>query len=312
MRVLLTGGFGYLASRMADVLCDQGFEVILSGRGVPVAAAEWAKRFPFRRADVLDPTGHAALLDGVDVLVHLASLDEREAETMPARAIEVSGEGTRLLLAASREAGVKRVIFFSTLHVYGPTSPSTITEETPTKASHPYAIAHLTGEGFCREAIGKGQDVFVLRVSNGYGAPSWREVDRWTLAHNDFCKQALQNERIVLRTPGLQHRDFVAIGDIAQATSLVIRAPRADVPEPVLNVGGQHSLSIYDIALRVQAHVRNRLGIDCPIERPAPPENHVVTPVDYRVDRLARLGYLPTDQLDAETDRIIDLLSKDR
>ncbi len=308
MRVLLTGGFGYLASRMADVLAGLGLQVILSGRQVPAAAAEWSKRFEFRRADVLDTTSHAALLEGVDVLVHLASLDEREAESTPGKAVEVSGEGTRLMLAAARAAQVKRVIFFSTLHVYGPTSPSTITEDTPTKAAHPYAIAHLTGEGFCRDALGKGQDVFILRVSNGYGAPSWREVDRWTLAHNDFCRQALEKKKIVLRTPGLQHRDFVAIGDIAQATNLVIRVPRSELEEPVLNVGGKLSLSIADIAQRVQTRIRSRLDIDCPIERPEAPPSHVITPVDYRVDRLARLGYVPTDQLDSETDRLIDLL----
>lgn len=308
MRVLLTGGFGYLASRMADSLTHAGLDVVLSGRSVPSAAAAWAKRFEVRRADVLEPETHAALLRGIDVLVHLASLDELEAEKVPSRAVEVSGEGTRLMLLAARAAGVKRTIFFSTLHVYGPTAPSTIDEETPTKAAHPYAIAHLTGEGYCRQAQARGEDVVVFRVSNGYGAPAWREVDRWTLAHNDFCRQAIEHKKIVLRSAGLQHRDFVAIDDIASATHLVAAAPRDAIGEGVFNVGGRLSLPIHEIARRVQASVEARLGVACPIERPAPPPGPPPTPVDYRIDRLSRLGYAPTDQLAVETDRLLDLL----
>ena len=308
MRVLLTGGFGYLASRMADSLSAAGFEVILSGRTVPEGAIEWGKRFEFRRADVLVSGEHEALLRDVDLLVHLASLDELEAVATPARAVEVSGEGTRLMLAAARAANVKRTLFFSTLHVYGPTAPSEIDEATPVRAAHPYAIAHLTGEGFCRQALALGQDVAILRVSNGYGAPAWREVDRWTLAHNDFCLQAVRDHRIVLRSAGQQHRDFVAIEDIASATMTLARAPREALDEPIFNVGGRLSLPVFEIATRVQARARARLGVDCPIERPKPNAGQNEMEVVYRIDRLARLGYAPRDQFAAETDRMFDLL----
>jgi len=306
MRVLLTGGFGYLAGRIANSLRAGGNQVVLSAREIPAPAAEWARDFEFRRCDVLDEQPKA-LLAGIEGVVHLASLDEREAVSQPARAVLVSGEGTRLMLAASRAAGVGRFVFFSTFHVYGPTAPPRVTEETATKASHPYAIAHLTGEGFCRASIDSGQDVAILRVSNGYGAPVWTAVDRWTLAHNDFSRQAVQTARIVLRSSGEQHRDFVGVEDIADATRLVLMAERRQLEDGVFNVGGRCSMSVFEVALRVQAVARSRLGIDCPIERP-PPVGAVAEQLDFSIDRLGKLGFTPRDRFAVETERLFALL----
>jgi UDP-glucose 4-epimerase len=311
MRLLLTGGFGYLAGRIADTLAD-AHTVVLSSRGVPAAARPWASKFEVRHCDVLEPASHAAALEGIDAVIHLASLDEREAEADPYRAIAVSAEGTRLLLAAARAASVQRFVFFSTFHVYGPTAPAVVDEEVPTRASHPYAIAHLAGEGFCRQARERGQDVLIVRPSNGYGAPNWLEVDRWTLAHNDFCRQAVRTGRIVLRSSGMQHRDFVGASDIAAATQLLVEAPREALGDGVFNVGGRLSLAVYDVARKVQAQARELLKIDCPINRPEPAASDSCPSVDFRVDRMAKLGYQPRDWFDVETQRLFALLGQSK
>lgn len=310
MKVLLTGGFGYLGGRIASSLRAKGYTVVLSGREVPAPASRFAADYEFRRCDVLDERQPDGLLRDVDAIVHLASLDEKEAEAQPARAALVSGEGTRLMLGQARAAGVTRFIFFSTFHVYGPTALERVTEDTPTKAAHPYAIAHLLGEGFCRAAKALGQDVIIARVSNGYGAPQWTEVDRWSLALNDFTRQAASTGRIVLRSSGLQHRDFVGVEDVAEATDIMLGASTASVGEGVFNVGGMCSLSIHDVALKVQAIARARSRIDCPIERPLPGAQHTATPVDFRIDRLRALGYAPTDWFERETIRLFDLLQR--
>ncbi len=305
-RVLITGGLGYLAGRIAEHLSAAGWAVILSGRAMRAEAARWAERFEFRACDVLTPAAHPGVLEGVDAVVHLASLDEREAEREPLRALAVSGEGTRLLLAALRDQPRVRFVFFSTFHVYGPLAPASIDEETPTRPTHPYAIAHLAGECFCLQARLRGQDVAVLRPSNGYGAPSWAAVDRWTLAHNDFAKQAVESKRIVLQSSGEQHRDFVSSTDVAQACELTLVAPREALAPGTFNVGGRSSLSIYEVALRVQARARAVLGIECPIERPAP--TRAGSKVDLSIERMVSLGYQPKDRFDEETDRIFALL----
>lgn len=310
MRVLITGAFGYLGGRLAQLLRKRDFEVVLSGRGVPPGAAEFARGFEVRSADVLDPSDVARAVEGVGAVIHLASLDEREAERDPGRALAVSGEGTRLLLEAAERAGVARVLYFSTFHVYGPGSPATIDESVLTRPAHPYGISRLVGESYCRRARLRGQEAIVLRISNGYGAPAWAEVDRWTLAHNDFCRQAHAGREITLASSGQQHRDFVAVSDIAQAAALLLEVEASSLGERLFQVGGARSMSILTIAERVAARARARYGAECAIRRPASVAAEPAVPVDYRIDRLAALGYRPTDQVDLETDRIFALLDE--
>lgn len=309
MRVAITGAFGYLGGRIADHLRQHGDEPILVARSVPEGARAWAKAFEVRFADALDESASRAAFEGVDAVVHLASLDEREAVKDPERAKQVSGEGTRRTLAAARGASVGRVVFFSTFHVYG-VPYGAIDESMEPRPTHPYAIAHREGELHVARARSEGQSAVVLRLSNGYGAPSWVDVDRWTLAHNDFCRQAVESGVIRLASSGTQHRDFVALDDVAAATRLVLRAADTALGDGVLNVGGARSISIYELATRVRDKARQVLGRDIQIERPEPNDAEEAPKVAFSITKLARLGYAPTERIDEETERVLALLRR--
>ncbi len=311
MKVAITGAFGYVGGRLADHLAQRGDTVVLCGRSLPDDARAWASAFDVRIADVLDEAACAAAFAGVDAVVHLASLDEREAVRDPARAAVVSGEGTRTVLAAARSAGVARVVFFSTFHVYGKPHGD-IDETTPTAPTHPYAVAHLAGEQHVRRARAEGQSAVSLRVSNGYGAPRWASVDRWTLAHNDFCRQAFETSVIKLATPGTQHRDFVAVEDVARATAIVLDQSDSALGDGTFDVGGNLSMSIYGLAERVRDRATAVLGRACTIERPEPPAGEVSPAVRFSIARLAALGFAPQDRIDEETVRILRLLAGTR
>jgi UDP-glucose 4-epimerase len=303
VRLLVTGAFGYLGGRLATAWARDGFDVVVSGRRVPASAA-WAQAFEMRLGDLTSQRDVAALTDGVDAVVHLAALDEHEATADPARALAISGEATGALLDASMASGVSRFVFFSTYHVYSPRPGEAITERTATSPTHPYAVAHVAGERQTLEH--RGIDAVVLRVTNGYGAPMAADVDRWTLAHNDFCRQVVHDGRIVLKTPGLQHRDFVWVEDVARATALVLRASASDL-HPVYNLGSNTSRSIASVAELVRARAQERLGRPIGLERP-PTTDRSETPVSYSIERLERLGFTPSDGMIEETDRLLALL----
>jgi len=303
VRLLLTGAFGYLGGRLATAWARDGFEVVLSGRRRPASAA-WAQAFEVRLGDVTAPRDVAMLTDGVDAVVQLASLDEHEAAADPARALAVSAEATGALLDASANSGVSRFVFFSTYHVYSPRPGEPIDELTATSPTHPYAVAHLAGERMCIEH--GTLDAVVLRVTNGYGAPMTSDVDRWTLAHNDFCRQAVRDGRIVLKTAGSQHRDFVWVEDVAHATALVLLATASEL-QPVYNLGGEASRSIASVAELVRARAQDRLGRPIRLDRP-PKTERTETPVHYSIERLKHLGFTPSDAMTEETDRLLALL----
>jgi UDP-glucose 4-epimerase len=307
VRIAITGAFGYIGGRLADHLAERGNAVVLTARAVPEEARLWASDYDVRIADVLDEVACAAAFSECDAVVHLASLDEREAVRDPARAMVVSGEGTRNVLAAARHAKVRRVVFFSTFHVYGKPDGD-VDETTPTNPTHPYALAHLAGEHHVQRCRSDGQSAVSFRVSNGYGAPRWATVDRWTLAHNDFCRQAFQSSTITLATPGTQHRDFVAIEDVAGATALILDQPEHALGEGIFDVGGNLSMSIYGLAERVRETASRHLGRSCTIIRPEPPSPEVGVAVRFSTARLGALGYAPRDRIDEETVRILRLL----
>jgi UDP-glucose 4-epimerase len=282
-------------------------DLVLGARALPPWAEARVSHSAFRELDVLDPVQVESAVVGIDAVVHLASLDENEAARDPDLAVRVSGEGTRRLLAASRAAGVRSFIYLSTFHVYGPHAPSAIDEQTAPKPAHPYGISRLTGEGYCYEnnRLGSDTSAVVFRLSNGYGAPAHRSVDRWTLAHNDFCRQAFENSRIVLKTSGVQHRDMVWIGDVAQAVERVLEA--GTLEHDLFQVGNGRSLSMLQLAERVRTVSEAYLKREISVVRPAP-TGEAGKAVRFSIERLRSIGFEPRDAIDEETMRLLQLL----
>jgi UDP-glucose 4-epimerase len=308
MKVLITGAFGYLGGRIAAAL---EHELVLGARRTPDWAARRFSDHEMRELDVLDPAMVERSVRGIDAVIHLASLDEIEAARDPDLAVRVSGEGTRRMLAASYEAGVRRFIYLSTIHAYGPDARSPITEDLPLRPVHPYALSRLVGEGYCFQSNREHGDVtqsIVVRLSNGYGAPIDPTVDRFSLAHNDFCKQAVTTGRIVLKSAGLQHRDIVWTEDVAQGMELLLTARSLDFD--IFNLGGGRSLSMLELAERVRTVASERLGRPIVIERPPPRDGERGEPVVFSIQRMQSIGYVPRDGLDVETVRLIELLQR--
>jgi UDP-glucose 4-epimerase len=314
MNVLLVGGFGYLGGRLATGLRARGHEVIVAGRRVkerPHQSDPSQPAFRVEKVDVLsDPSVLAEVMarTATEVVVDLAALDENEALRDPDLALRVSSEGVRKLLAAAKVSGNPRFVFLSTFHVYGATFPPAIDEDTATKASHPYAISHLAGEGYCRESNRTGGPVSVaLRLSNGYGCPADLSVDRWTLAHNDFCRQAIEKRAIALLSSGTQRRDIVWMDDVAEAVHLVMRAPTQSLGEAIFNVGGGKTVTIFELATVVSARAEKLFGRPIPVTRPS-----VGTPSPdfaFSIERLRALGFSPKDRLVEETDELLARLA---
>jgi UDP-glucose 4-epimerase len=313
VKVLLTGGFGFLGGRIAEALRAASHDVVVSGRRTPDDAREWAKGFEVRHADLTASTNGSldALTEGVDAVVHLAALNENDALKDPARASEVSADATSRLFESAKRSGARAFVFASTFHVYGAPPGAIIDEETPTHPTHPYAEAHLRGEARCRELHSSSCRAVVLRLSNAYGMPARLGVDRWTLAHNDFCRRAAEGQSIVLKSSGFQHRDFVWVNDVATSILLTLRDDdnNASPDAALFNVGGDHSISILDLAHIVRDRARVVLNITTPIEHPEPSPGERPIPIQFSIARLCALGFAPTDHLADETDRLLSALA---
>ncbi len=307
--ILITGAFGYLGGRIAKVLAQDGDVIVhLGTRNALRRPPDWAAD---AKVTLIDLASRVSLDDacrGMDAVVHLAAVNEIESASNPERALEVNGMGTLRLLDAAQEGGVGRLVYLSTIHVYGSPLVGIITESRVPRPSHPYAITHRVAEDLVLAAHdSKKLTGIVLRLSNGFGAPASPDIDRWTLVANDLCRQAVTTGKLVLKTPGLQKRDFITLHDTARAVAHMLRLPALQCGDGLFNLGGEYSVSILEMATLIAARCEAILGSLPAIERPDAPAGDKAEDLDYRIDRIRETGFSVEKNVDEEIDATLRL-----
>jgi UDP-glucose 4-epimerase len=314
MRILITGGFGYLGSYLAHELSTlHNHQIRIVARKVPPHFEPWKDRFEVLQADVTQKAEIGGCCRECQGVLHLAALDREESRTDPARALQVLGAGTKNILEEALLARVARVVYFSTIHVYRKSRETTVTEESPVQPLDDYSISHYLGELYCerfRELL--GLDVVRLRLANGFGAPIHTDVSCWSTVVHDFCRSALARGEIVIRSQGGQRRDLIPISDIRQAVDIVLGAPPDRLRHSLYNVASGVAASIDEIATRVQRVYLRSYGKLAQIRHEA------IVPsgepgVSYAVDprRIQDLGFQPSapEAVDAEIVKIFACLA---
>lgn len=313
-RILITGGLGYLGGRLAQHL-REAFpqrEIRLLTRKAPAARPSWADAFEVAQADLLRPEQIPPALESVETIIHLAALNEVRSLQSPMEALQTTVGGTIRLLEAARAAGVRRILYLSTIHVYGPAAGAPITENRLPRPVHPYAITHLAAEDFiAAAAMNAEMESLIFRLSNGYGCPADAGVDRWTLVFLDLCRQAVHRGALRLTSPGLAHRDFVSIQDLGRAVVLALGWPSADWSGEAYNVGGECSISIRALAQRISSEYAAVHGKALPLSAsPGRGRAAEAPPVRFDISKLKARGYTPHHRWGAEIRQTFRLSAK--
>ncbi|MCU0682742.1 MAG: SDR family oxidoreductase [Polyangiaceae bacterium] len=307
-RILVTGGFGYVGGRLCVELArDPSRRLVVTTRAHRDGPPAGLPAVDVVRVDPRSADDLARACEGVEALVHLTAANEIDSGRDPELALAFTTLATLKLLTAARAAGVKRFVYLSTAHVYGAPLRGRITEDTPPRPAHPYAITHRAAEDFVRAEHDAGRlEGVVLRLSNAFGAPAHAGVDRWTLVTNDLARQLATTGRLALKTAGLQQRDFIALGDAAAAIAHVLTLPRAALGDGVFNVGGA-SMRVVDLAERFAQAAARVLGRPLALERPAPGPHDTSDPLEYRCDKLRATGFSPRGDVDGELEALARL-----
>lgn len=302
MKVLVTGGFGYLGTICTEKLIEEGYETRILGRHVPDYLSDWSREFDVFLGDITNRDTLAGACRDVDAVLHFAALNEVICKKDPVGAVNVNGLGTLNMLDSAVKAGVQRFIYISTFHVYGTPKTSIITEETCPNPINSYSITHRLAEMYCQQYENEfGLKSVILRVSNGYGAPIHPKINRWSLVINDFCRQAIINKRIVLLTKGTQERDFVSIPDIIQAILLMLTVYEDDISNNgIFNVGGENSISIKKLAEIVadvyKDHYNESIAIEYKTNN-GPKRSDNAMAFKYDISKIKKLGYSPSNDM---------------
>jgi UDP-glucose 4-epimerase len=314
VKVLLTGGVGYVGGRLAAFLAGSAAHEVVLGTRTPQRVPAWAAAHRVVETDWMHEATLAHACAGVEAIVHLAGMNARRCAEDPVGALEINAVATARLLRAAAAAGVRRFIYLSSAHVYGAALEGTVDESTCPAPRHPYATSHRAGEDVARHAQQSGGiEALVVRLSNSYGAPADPTADCWTLLTNDLCLQAVRSRRLILRTSGGQRRDFVPLAECCRALAHMLAVPASVCAEEVINLGGGWTPRVREMAELIAARVAVVLG--------SRPEVHLGESsdatgsglVEYRIERLRASGFQPDpDARLLEIDRLIRFCEEHR
>ena len=242
MKVMVTGGAGFIGSHVVDHLLQSGHQVTVVDDLSTGAVENLAPQAEFVRLSVLAPQFlelfHRQRFDAV---LHLA------AQTIVASSLahpdvdaRVNVLGTLQVLEGCRQSGVGRIIFASTAAVYGDVRQLPVTEDTELRPASFYGLSKLTAENYIRmyhELY--GLHYMILRYANVYGE---RQGDRGEGGVvSIFCRSMQQSQPIQIFGDGEQTRDFIYVGDVAEANVLAVSSPDCD---RVLNVSSSTETSV--------------------------------------------------------------------
>jgi UDP-glucose 4-epimerase len=245
MKILVTGGSGFIGSHVLDVLAARGHEPVNFDR---VASPHHERRaIKTVIGDATDTEALAAAMDGCEAVVHLAAMaDVNDVQADPEGAERLNGRATLAVLEAARRAGVQRVVYGSTIWVYSDCPETAVDEDTRFLApAHLYTATKLAGELYCRSyAELYGLEYTVLRFGIPYGP---RARDATVLAA--FVGKALRGEPLTVAGDGSQGRRFIYVEDLADGVERAL-APAA--ANRVYNLAGSETTTILEIAEAVR------------------------------------------------------------
>ena len=250
MRVLVTGGAGFIGSHVVDKLRDHGHEPVI----YDLRRSPWPEHADVETVigQVTDAVALAAALESCDAVAHLAAVaDVNDVHAEPHDAEQVNARGTAAVLEGARLAGVSRVVYASTIWVYSDTEETTVSETTllPPPA-HLYTATKLAGELYCKSYQELyGINYTILRFGIPYG-PRAREA----AVIPAFVNKAFAGEPLTLSGDGMQSRRFVYVEDLAEG----VVAGLGDLAENrVYNLSSDEDVTIRQIAELVQEIVGN-------------------------------------------------------
>ena len=313
MKKVLITGLGYIGGRLALHLTKvPGLSVAVTtlGESIPDSVRDVLGDISVIPMDLLkdDIEKLAKKIEGFDAIVHLATINENQSVENPAKAIAVNTVGTFNILQASVLSGIEKFIYFSTAHVYAAPLVGNISEKNLTRPTHPYAYTHRAAEDYVLATRDTSKlDAIVIRLSNSFGPPAFPEVDRWTLLSNDLCRQAVQNGKMVLRSSGLQERDFITLEDVCLATQHLLQLNREQTLDGLFNVGGEFPISVSNFTKMIQSRCSLVLGFVPEILKP-------VDQVDisdqrdrlkYDIEKLKSTGFNLKSNVNDELDSLL-------
>jgi UDP-glucose 4-epimerase len=259
MKIIVTGGCGFIGSHIVDKLCDLNYQVIVID---DLSASEndkfyFNEKSTYHKIDICDKDKMDHLFEGVDYIFHLAAESRiQPAIQNPNRAYNVNVIGTLNILELSKKYNVKRIMYSSTSSVYGLTNTLPTPEESDVDCLNPYSQSKLMGEELFRYYYKNHKiDSVIFRYFNVFGERSPIK-GQYAPVVGIFLNQLKDCKSLTVVGDGEKKRDFIHVSDIADVniSAMLYTNP---LESTTINVGSGKNISIKNIAKQISNNYIN-------------------------------------------------------
>jgi nucleoside-diphosphate-sugar epimerase len=312
MRVLITGGGGFIGSHLVERLLLAGHDVrvldnFATGRRENLV--DFGDHIEIVEGDVQSYERAHTAVRGCELVFHQAALPSVPRSVQdPLTSNAVNVIGTLNILLAGRDSGVRRVVYASSSSVYGANSTLPKDETLNTQPISPYAVAKLAGEGYCRSFTEVyGLETVALRYFNVFGRRQ-DPLSQYAAVVPRFITMLLDGQAPTIFGDGEQSRDFTAVENVVHANLLAAAAPAERVVGLAMNAAYGDRVTLNELF----EAIREIVGSDIrPIYAPPRVGDVKHSQADIALAR-ERLGYEPTTSLHEGLQRCVDFYASRR
>jgi len=311
LRVLVTGGAGFIGSHLVDRLVDKGHDVIVldnfsTGRTKNLSHSLRRSNFQLVRADIRKiPRSIVKRLRRVDRVVHLAALTSvPQSVRDPVSTTEVNVIGTLNVLEAAKALKAERVVFASSCAVYGTPRTFPILETTSIAPISPYGVSKAASELYLGSfEENHGIETVSLRYFNVYGPR--QTPGEYAGVISIFSKRALNQQPLQICGNGSQTRDFIFVSDVVDAT---VAALEKNLRDRVFNIASGTETTILELAKTIQRNAGSRSELKF-----WPPQTgDIARSVAYITKARNELGFATRTSLDQGLSATIEWLAQEK
>ena len=266
MKIVITEASGYIGSRLCLVLANNGQQIIANCFSKVPQKKGWTEKISefiigdIRNEKIIEQISELK----ADIIIHLVSLDHHDSEKSPVLVSEINVLPTWNLLNSCSKNGLKKFIYFSTIHVYGKNQNGQIIEDQSVSPFSAYGLTHALSEEICNYYHRKKQTECInIRLSNSFGEPVFSDAKCWNLIVNELTRSAFLNKKIVLKGDGSPIRDFIHYSDICKTINSLIENKLNK--ENTFHLSSSKSRTMLDVAIEVRNVYYNIYGEEIPI-----------------------------------------------
>ena len=291
---LVTGGAGFIGSHISEALVTRGHRVRVADNFVTGYRKNIRDGVELVEGDCADPGFAKKIVAGIDYVVHQAAIPSvPRSVDKPLESHRANVDGMLQMLLASRDAGVKRLVFAGSSSVYGDTEVLPKTETMPTKPMTPYALQKLTGEIYGQMFTKLyGFETVTTRYFNVFG-PRQDPTSPYSGVISLFIKSLVDGTRPVIYGDGGQTRDFTYVANVVDAVIRAVETP--GIGGEVFNIATNSRISLNELLATLKKIFNSNVE---PIFKEARAGDVRDSQADIsKATRL--LGYTPTVSLEA-------------